>query len=158
MTASHPLRHRLLLILELKGNKDKKTAMVFSWLLTLMVLSNVLAVILESVPSFEAQYATFLTVFDAISVAFFSTEYLLRIWTAAEKRHPGRPTALRRRMGYVLGFHGLIDLIAVLPFFLQCLQVFRPSCVQYHQCLLYLLTPPPPDLRLAERRKLLYFL
>lgn len=119
MTASHPLRHRLFLILELKGNKDQKTAMVFSWLLTLMVLSNVLAVMLESVPSIEAQYAPFLTVFDAISVAFFSTEYLLRIWTAAEKRHPGRPTALRRRMGYMLGFHGLIDLIAVLPFFLQ---------------------------------------
>lgn len=55
MTSTHHLRHRLFLILEIKGNKDRKTTLVFSWVLTLMVLSHGVAVMLESVPSMEAQ-------------------------------------------------------------------------------------------------------
>jgi voltage-gated potassium channel len=55
MTFTHHLRHRLFLILEIIGHKDRKTALVFSWVLTWMVLSHVVAVMLESVPSIEAQ-------------------------------------------------------------------------------------------------------
>ena len=121
MTAHHPLRQRLFLILELKGHKDKKAAWLFSWVLTLMVLSNVVAVILESVPAIHAQYGTVLAVFDTVSVLFFSVEYLLRIWTAAEKNKHVQHTAARRRLRYMLSFHGLVDLLAVLPFFLQSL-------------------------------------
>lgn len=121
MNASHTLRHRLFLILELKSIKDKKAAWLFSWALTLMVLSNVVAVILESVPTIEAQFGTALEWFDAFSVLFFTVEYLVRVWTAAEKRQTSQNNVTRRRLGYMLSFHGLIDLIAVLPFFLQSL-------------------------------------
>lgn len=119
MTAPHHLRRRLFLILENKTHKDKTSAWVFSWVLTVMVLCNVAAVILASVPSIETRYQAFLSAFDAFSVAFFSIEYLLRIWTAAEKPHPQCTTALSRRKRYMLGFHGMVDLLAVLPFFLQ---------------------------------------
>lgn len=121
MKAPPTLRHRLFLILELKSTRDKKAAWLFSWALTLMVLSNVLAVILESVPAIEAQYGLALTLFDAFSVLFFSVEYLVRVWTAAEKRLHSPATVTGRRLSYMLSFHGLIDLIAVLPFFLQSL-------------------------------------
>ena len=121
MTAHHPLRQRLFLILELKGHKDKKAAWLFSWVLTLMVLSNVVAVILESVPAINARYGRSLAVFDTLSVLFFSVEYLMRIWTAAEKNKHVQHTAARRRLRYMLSFHGLVDLLAVLPFFLQSL-------------------------------------
>lgn len=121
MHPTHSLRHRLFLILELKSQRDKRTAWVFSWVLTLMVLSNVVAVILESVPAIEAQHGQSLMLFEVVSIVFFSLEYLLRIWTAAEKNHgiPSTPTG--RRLTYVLGFHGLIDLLAILPVFLQSL-------------------------------------
>lgn len=121
MKATPTLRHRLFLILELKSTRDKKAAWLFSWALTLMVLSNVLAVILESVPAIEAQYGLALALFDAFSVLFFSVEYLVRVWTAAEKRLHSPATVTGRRLSYMLSFHGLIDLIAVLPFFLQSL-------------------------------------
>lgn len=121
MKATSTLRHRLFLILELKSTRDKKAAWLFSWALTLMVLSNVLAVILESVPAIEAQYGLALALFDAFSVLFFSVEYLVRVWTAAEKRLHSPATVTGRRLSYMLSFHGLIDLIAVLPFFLQSL-------------------------------------
>lgn len=123
MNAHHPLRHRIFLILELKSHKDQKTAWAFSWVLTLMVLCNVLAVILESVPSFEARNHRALAWFDTVSIVFFSAEYLLRIWTAAEKNHHANAhaSANRRRLRYMLGFHGLVDLLAIVPFFLQSL-------------------------------------
>jgi voltage-gated potassium channel len=121
MHANHPIRHRLFQILELQSQKDKKAAWAFSWLLTLMVLSNVLAVMLESVPSIEHRYGSSLAFFDAFSVAFFGIEYLLRIWTAAERNPQHHASEHRRRWAYVLSFHGLVDLLAILPFFLQAL-------------------------------------
>jgi voltage-gated potassium channel len=116
-----PFRQRLFLILELQSQHDQRAARVFSWVLTLMVLSNVMAVILESVPSIEAQYGLSLQWFDLFSVAFFSVEYLLRIWTAADRSSQQQATETRRRLGYVFSFHGLVDLLAILPFFLQAL-------------------------------------
>ena len=121
MNAKHTFRHRLYLILELKSHRDEKAAWIFSWVLTLMVLCNVVAVILESVPAFEAQHQRALAGFDAASIVFFSLEYLLRIWTAAEKSHPLHLGPARRRLSYMLSFHGLVDLLAILPFFLQSL-------------------------------------
>lgn len=121
MHAHHPLRHRLFLILELQSHKDRQIAQVLSWVLTLMVLGNVAAVILASVPAIDAQYQQALAVFEGLSVAFFSAEYLLRIWTAAERPQFASHAVVRRRLAYLLSFHGLIDLLAVLPFFLQTL-------------------------------------
>ena len=121
MNAHHPLRRRLFLILEGHSHKDPKAAGVFSWVLTLMVLCSVMAVILESVPAIEAQYGQSLAIFDAASIVFFSVEYLLRIWTAAERKPSTHLSDHRRRLRYVLSFHGLIDLLAILPFFLQAL-------------------------------------
>lgn len=88
-----------------------------------MVLSNTLAVILESVPAIDAQYGRALELFDSFSILFFGMEYLVRVWVAAE-RHlnaPATATVTRRRLSYMLSFHGLVDLLAVLPFFLQSL-------------------------------------
>ena len=121
MTPITPLRQRLFLILEPQSQQDLLAARVFSWVLTLMVLSNVMAVILESVPSIEAQYGRSLQVFELFSVAFFSVEYLLRIWTAAERPSQKQTTDTRQRLAYVWSFHGLVDLLAILPFFLQAL-------------------------------------
>jgi voltage-gated potassium channel len=119
MQSTHTFRRRLFEILELQSQKDRNMSVFFSWLLTLMVLSNVLAVILESVPSIETQYGSCLVFFEIFSVAFFSMEYLLRIWAAAERNPQTHPSENRRRWAYVLSFHGLVDLLAILPFFLQ---------------------------------------
>lgn len=121
MHANTTRRKRLFLILELQSQQDKRAAGVFSWVLTLMVLSNVLAVILESVPSIDAQYDQTFQLFDVFSVAFFSIEYQLRVWAAAEYKPQDFRTENQRRWAYVFSFHGLVDLLAILPFFLQAL-------------------------------------
>ena len=115
------LRRRVYQILNYKQSKDLKAALVFSWVLTLMVLANVVAVILESVPSIDHHYQQAFNAFDTLSIAFFSIEYLLRAWSAAEDHRPRHGSVLARRKRYMLSFHGLVDLIAILPFFLQSL-------------------------------------
>ncbi|MBD8051493.1 ion transporter [Limnohabitans radicicola] len=121
MTKHLTLRHRLFLILRYASVKDRKAALAFSWLMTLMVLINVVVVVLESVPEIDRHHQQAFAWFDAASILFFSIEYLLRVWTAAENHRSGHASATRRRLHYMLGFHGLIDLIAILPFFLQSL-------------------------------------
>ena len=57
--------------------------------------------------------------FEVISVSVFSVEYLLRIWTAdllyPSARHP--------RLKYVFSLMALVDLAAILPFFLPFISV-----------------------------------
>lgn len=121
MTARQTLRHRIYLILGFKSNKDKNAALFFSWTMTLLVLANVAAIILESVHSIDVQFQREFAVFDTLSILLFSIEYALRVWTAAEYKGSGLQTPMRRRWHYILSFHGLIDLIAILPYFMQSL-------------------------------------
>ena len=96
--------------------------LAFSWTLTVMVLANVAAVILESIPELHERYAPEFHLFEVFSVGFFLVEYLLRLWTAPENHsNPRHKTAASRRIGYALSFHGMIDLLAIVPFFLHSL-------------------------------------
>jgi len=113
-------RKRLHGILNNQGEHDRKAALVFSWAMTLLVLANVLAIVLESDARLHARFGPAFDFFDAFSIAFFSLEYLLRIWTAPESRH-ARPSPTMSRLRYMTSFHGVIDLLAILPFFLQTL-------------------------------------
>src|SRR5262249_55816971 len=46
----------------------------------------------------------------------FTLEYLLRFWAAAEYGPPNHMSATRARLRFARSFDGLIDLLAVLPF------------------------------------------
>ena len=52
----------------------------------------------------------------------FSLEYLARVWSApAKKDGNGKSLPLKARLRYIFSFYGLIDLIAILPFYIQAL-------------------------------------
>ncbi len=87
-------------------------------IITLIIL-NTLAVILETVDYFHHHYVHFLHLFDYISVAVFTVEYGLRLWTCVENpkyRHP-----LWGRLRYAGTLPAVIDLVAILPFYLPLL-------------------------------------
>ncbi|MCE2859319.1 MAG: ion transporter [Oxalobacteraceae bacterium] len=82
----------------------------------LLILLNLLALLLESAPAIEAAYRPLFHWFDLFSVAVFSVEYLLRLYLAPEDpEFAGKPMP---RLRYATSFLGLIDLLAILPFFL----------------------------------------
>lgn len=88
-----------------------KTDHFFAALITL----NVIAVVLETVHDVYVTYGTLLQNFEVFSVCVFSVEYVLRLWTCTcdpRYRHP-----LFGRLRYAVSAGALIDLLAILPFF-----------------------------------------
>jgi len=76
---------------------------------------NVLALVLETVQEIQQAIPGTLYAFEAFSVAVFTVEYVLRLWsvTAAEKYR--RPVVGRLR--FALTPLALVDFLAVLPFY-----------------------------------------
>lgn len=83
-----------------------------------LVLVNVAAVVLESVPSLEARYGGVFLAIEIVSVLVFSVEYGLRLWTAVEHMPYARHSAWRARWLWAISPAGLVDLVAILPFVL----------------------------------------
>jgi voltage-gated potassium channel len=88
---------------------------------SIIILANVSMVVLETVPSIEARLASFFRVFEIVSIAIFTIEYGLRVWAAVEDPRYIRPFFGRLR--YMVSVFALIDLFAIVPFFLP--HVFR---------------------------------
>jgi len=83
-------------------------------LIALVVLS-IISVILGSVPEIYDVYANELRAFEIFTIIVFSLEYALRIWTAPLKYSQNKFPKVK----YALSFHGLIDLIAIIPFYIS---------------------------------------
>jgi len=58
---------------------------------------------LDTVPAYHERLSPFLPLIETLILYFFLLEYLLRIFSA------------KKRMKYVKSFHGIIDLITILP-------------------------------------------
>ncbi|AWM02216.1 cyclic nucleotide-gated ion channel [Bradyrhizobium amphicarpaeae] len=79
-----------------------------------VIVLNVVAMILASVPELDAQFGTLFSVVTALAAMVFALEYLARMWTVAG--HTQRKgSALSDRFGYVFSTLGIIDLMAFLP-------------------------------------------
>jgi voltage-gated potassium channel len=110
-------RHRAYEILEHGPVGDWGMRFVSRFLI-LLVLINVAAVVLESVPRYEAAYRNIFIAIEIVSIIVFSVEYAVRIWAAAEHAPYRQVTPARARMRYILSTDGLIDLVSILPFWL----------------------------------------
>ena len=110
-------RHRAYEILE-HGPVGDRSMRLVSGLLILLVLINIAAVVLESVPRYELAYGGIFVAIEMVSLVVFTVEYLLRIWGAAEHAHHPDLQPLRARWNYISSTNGLIDLVSVLPFWL----------------------------------------
>ena len=85
----------------------------------LLILLNVAAIVLESVPEYNAQFGEVFYRFELFSVLVFSLEYLVRIFVAADRDNPNKLSKWRLRWQYIRSFEGIIDLLSVLPFYLS---------------------------------------
>lgn len=86
-----------------------------------LILLNLIAVILETEPEIYNNNKNFFHYFDLISVIIFSIEYVLRVWSCThEKKYHHW---FWGRLKYMCSWEGLIDLAAILPYFLHIMQV-----------------------------------
>ena len=86
------------------------------FIITLIIL-NVIVVILETVQSIHDKYLVFFHYFDLISVMIFTVEYLMRLWSS--NHDPRYKHSIYGRLRYMMSIDGLIDLLAILPFYIH---------------------------------------
>ncbi len=95
---------------------DSTAEMIIRYGIAVLIILNVVAVMLVTVESIRAEYGELLAGFEVFSVIVFTLEYVLRLWAIVEEpayRHP-----VTGRLRYAVSFFGLIDLLAILPFYL----------------------------------------
>ena len=110
-------RHRIFEIIEF-GHGDSRASRVFDSAIVTLILLNIAAFVAETVPSLAAAYAPYFAAFEIVSVAIFTIEYGLRLWTAVEVPFLKRLPPWKARLTLALRPALLIDLVAILPFYL----------------------------------------
>ena len=130
--AAADLRRRLYEVLE-HGTIGDRTSLIVGRLIVVLIIVNLVAITLESVPTFQVGYGTLFNFVEILSLVIFSIEYGLRVWVAAEHAPHRHLNARKARWKFILSPLGLVDLLAVLPFWfafalpadLRVLLVFR---------------------------------
>jgi voltage-gated potassium channel len=105
--------------LVVKGSHGSRINLVFDYSIMILILLNVVAIVLESVPSIQSSIGRYLTGFEIFSVVIFTIEYLLRIYVS-DLTHPS-DRKIKSIFKFIFSTYGLIDLAAVAPFYLPFL-------------------------------------
>ena len=113
------LRQTVMEILD--GSPTQALSKYVEWLITVVVLVNCSAVILDSVPEVHADYKDFFHELEFWSVMFFTLEYALRVWSLGARY---ADSAWRGRRGYIFSAFGLVDFFATMPYYMH---VFFPA-------------------------------
>jgi voltage-gated potassium channel len=118
--ALRAVRHRIYGIIEV-GRGDDKASKIFDAVIVTMILLNIAAFMAETVKSVQEQYGAWLWRFEIFSVIVFTLEYLARLWTAVEMPFLARLSAVKARLTLAKKGALVIDLLAILPFYLALL-------------------------------------
>ncbi len=86
---------------------DNISSRVFDISIQLLIILSVVTFSIETMPDLEPSTREYLYMFEVFSVGVFTVEYIVRVWTADKK------------LSYIFSFYGVIDLLAILPFYLS---------------------------------------
>lgn len=96
-------------VYEIIFEADTPAGKIFDLLLLAVIFSSVVVVMAESVEHIRLRYFDLLHLLEWIFTIFFTIEYCLRLW------------CVKRPVAYATSAFGIIDLLAVLPAYLQLL-------------------------------------
>ena len=98
-----------------KAEKGDIVSHLFDIFIMLLIVINILSVFVETF-SISDELRNLLYKIEVFSVVVFSIEYLLRLWTANYLYEDLPPVLARIR--YFFSFMALVDLFAILPFYI----------------------------------------
>lgn len=115
---------------------DTKSGQAFDLTIQSLIFVSLLAFSIETLPDVPPWLLPWLQAIELVTVALFTAEYLMRLAVA------------RSRLRFVFSFYGIVDLLAILPFYLalgfdlrsmralRLLRVFRVlKLVRYSQAM-----------------------
>jgi voltage-gated potassium channel len=110
MSTHDPAQNKLKSVLyEVIFGFESKAGKLFDLALIFMILTSVLAVMIDSVGEYHEQYGDLLYSLEWFFTIAFTIEYILRIYSSPHPR------------GYIFSFYGLIDLLSILPTYIAFL-------------------------------------
>ena len=86
---------------------DTKPGRRFDFFIQFCIVLSLISFSIETVKNLSESTIIILNWIELATVSIFSVEYVLRLWLS------------KRKLGYIFSFFGLIDLIAILPFYLS---------------------------------------
>ena len=98
---------------------DTRMGKVFDLTIQILIVASAVSFAIETLPGLSSTTARLLAISEALIIGLFTVEYLLRFYSSQKK------------LSFVFSFYGLIDLAAVLPFYLavgldlRSLRIFR---------------------------------
>ena len=99
-----------------EDSENGLAAKFFDGTIITLIIINVALVILDTFDGFPVWATTSFRYIEVISVVVFTVEYLMRLWTAPLKFAAMRP--LHAAAKHALSFMAIVDLLAILPFYL----------------------------------------
>ena len=78
----------------------------FDLSIQMLIILSLISFSLETLPDLDEEFIKFLRIFEVITVIIFTVEYLLRLFVA------------KKKLKFVFSFYGIVDLMAILPFYL----------------------------------------
>lgn len=128
----YSLRAAVFRVLE-PGKDSGSLSRIVDMLLVTLIMASVIAVILESMADVSVKYAEVFFWFEAFTVSVFSVEYFLRVWTCVENpqyiKGDGNPIVARLR--FMGSFHAVVDLLAILPFYMIMFGLFGNADMRF---------------------------
>ena len=106
-------RRRMADIVEM-GSRQDPVSRGYDIVSCLVLLVNITVTILYTFEEVKARCGQALLLLEAVTVAFFAVDYVLRVWTAPEIN--SQSSAFRATREYVLSLTGLVDLLSLLPY------------------------------------------
>lgn len=94
-------------LVEIVQKSDSRPGRAFDITILVLIVYSVITLSIETLPNLSEQTSAFLRFSEFTVTLIFTIEYILRITTSENK------------FRYLFSFYGLIDLIAILPFYLS---------------------------------------
>lgn len=91
---------------EIVEDNTTKKGRYFDYSIQTLIVLSLISFSIETLPNLSSNLRIWLGYFEIFSVVVFSAEYLLRIWVS------------NKPLSYILSFYGIIDILAILPFYL----------------------------------------
>ena len=98
------MKKQLWLILE---DTTTKKGRYFDYFIQILILLSLVSFSLDTLPNLSYNTRVFLDYFEVISIVIFTIEFLLRIYVS------------KKPLSYIFSFYGIIDILAILPFYLN---------------------------------------
>jgi voltage-gated potassium channel len=115
-------RHTIYAVVE-GGQRGYPLGRAFDIGLVAVILLNVVAIVLSTDATLHARWHDLFGDVEHVAVAVFSLEYGLRLWVAVEDPRWAHKRPLVARLRYAVTPLALVDLLAILPFYLHLLDL-----------------------------------